>query len=267
MRTERVQGSVTSFFVGTFLVTWGLQLPAVWVKASGGRVDAYLPLAALGVLGPLVAATWVSARSGGRAGVRALYAPLLLWRVPLRWYVIALFGAGVALTGVLLALRSAGWSGPVLFLPTLGGVVVAAMISVGEEVGWRGYALPRLQQKYGPLGASGIIGFFWTLWHIPMFIGQGVPLSSLLVMFLLFLGASCFFTWIYNDTGGSLLLVVCAHMGAHLNNSHAALPGDVLPSVVHAVVYGALGYAVLSPSVRRGRAERLDGKSLCVGTR
>lgn len=260
MRHARDQGSVASFFVWTFVVTWGLQLPAVLVKARGGQEAAYLPLAALGVLGPLLVATWLSARAGGRTAVRALYAPLLHWRVHPLWYAVALVAPGALLTGVLLLLRAAGWSGTVLFLPALGQLVGAFVISLAEEMGWRGYALPRLQPKYGAFGASVLIGVAWTLWHIPMFMGQGVPLSLLPVMFLMFIGGSLLFTWVYNGTGGSLLLVVLAHVGAHLNNSHRALPAEVLPAVVHAVIYAAMGYAALAPGLLRRRAEQRRGR-------
>lgn len=257
MEQERVPGnSVSSFFFGAFLVTWGLQLPAVLAKAGvlPGPMDGYMAFAMLGVLGPLVAATGLSARSGGKAEVRALYARLLRYRVHPGWYVVALVLPGAALTATLLLFRALGWRGDVLFLPSVGGVIAAVVISLGEEVGWRGYALPRLQRRYGPFGASGLIGVAWTLWHIPMFVGAGVPLSLLLVMFLLFTGGSLLYTWIYNGTGGSLLLVVLAHVGAHLNNSHAALPDVVLPAVVHAILYAAIGYAVLAPKALRLRA-------------
>jgi uncharacterized protein len=250
--------SVTRFFLGAFVITWTLQLPAVLAKAGvlSAPLEAYMPLAMLGVLGPLAAATWLSARAGGKAEVRALYARLLRYRVHLGWYAVALLLPGVALTAVLLLLRAAGWQGDVIFLPTIGGIIAAVVISVGEEVGWRGYALPRLQRRYGPFGTSGLIAIAWTLWHVPMFIGAGVPLSLLLVMFLLFAGGSLMYTWIYNGTGGSLLLVVLAHIGAHLNNSHAALPDVVLPAVVHAVIYAAIGYTVLAPGALRSRAAR-----------
>jgi uncharacterized protein len=255
---RRPVASVASFFIGAFAVTWGLQLPAVLAKAGflPGPLEAYMPFAMLGVLGPLAAATWLSAREGGKPAVRALYARLLRYRVHVGWYAAALLVPGLALTGVLLVFRTLGWQGDVIFLPSIGGVIGAIVISLGEEVGWRGYALPHLQRRYGPFGASGLIAIAWTLWHIPMFIGAGVSLALLPVMFLLFSGGSLMYTWIYNGTGGSLLLVVLAHIGAHLNNSHAALPDSVLPAVVHAVIYAAIGYAVLAPAVLRSRGAR-----------
>jgi membrane protease YdiL (CAAX protease family) len=252
-------GSTVSFFVGTFIATWGLQLPAVAAKAGllPGPVEGYMPFATLGMLAPLAMATWLSRRAGGRTAVQALFAPLLKWRVHPLWYFVAVLLPGVLLTTILSLLKVVGWSGATLFLPDVRHLIAGIVIAVGEEVGWRGYALPRLQGKYAAFGASGLIALAWTLWHIPMFIGQGVPLSLLLVMFLFFAGGSMTLTWIYNGTGGSLLLVVLAHFGAHLNNSHAALPRETLPLLVHAVIYGAFGYAVLAPSVLRGRGARL----------
>jgi hypothetical protein len=96
-----------------------------------------------------------------------------------------------------------------------------------------------------------------------MFLGQGVPLDLVFVMLLFFTGGSLFFSWIYHRTGGSLLLAVVAHVGVHLNNSHRALPDEVLPLVAHAVVYAGLGLgAMWSFRLARGgrpRRELLPG--------
>jgi membrane protease YdiL (CAAX protease family) len=240
---------MASFFVLAFALTWLLQVPAVaakWGFLPGGP-EPYLPLAALGVLGPAIAASVLTAREGGRPALRALYARLLLWRVPLRYYLVGLVVPGLCLSALLWLLRLAGREGPIAYFPSMPRLIAGVVIAFGEEIGWRGYALPRLTQRFGAFAASGLIGVMWTLWHIPMFLGAGVPLSLLVVMLLFFTGGSLLFTWIYQGTSGSLLLAVCAHVGAHLDNSHAALPGDALPVVVHAIVYAALGLALMRP--------------------
>jgi membrane protease YdiL (CAAX protease family) len=123
--------------------------------------------------------------------------------------------------------------------------VTAFVIAVAEETGWRAFALPRLAAKHGAFVGSCILGVLWALWHVPMFIAVDVPISAAPVMLLYFVGGSLYFAFLYIGTGGSLFIAVLAHIGAHLNNSHAALPGDTLPLLVHAVVYAALGLAAM----------------------
>jgi uncharacterized protein len=248
--SARSSRPVVQFFVLAFAITWGLQLPGVLAKEGWlpGPLGAYLPFAMLGIFGPVLAATIVTAREGGRAAVRELFAGLLKWRAPLETYLVPLVLPGVLLTALLCLLGAAGRHGDVLFVPPASRLVLALVISVAEEVGWRGFALPRLQKRMGPVAASGIIAVLWMLWHIPMFLGAGVPLSLLVVMSLLFFGGSFVYTWAFNRSGGSLLVAVAAHFGVHLNNSNLALPRDVLPLVVHAIVYAALGLALLRPA-------------------
>lgn len=239
-------GSV-AFFALAFGITWGLQLPGVLAQRGllPGDPTAYLPLVALGALGPLLAATILSFREGGRAGISRLYAPLLRWRANAGWYLAALALPGALLSLVLSLLNFAGRQGPVAYLPAASGLLFGWVMSLVEEVGWRGYALPRLRARWGAFAASALIGVFWYLWHIPMFLGLGVPLELGPIMIVYFVGASLFLTWIYDGTEGSLLLVVLGHVGAHLDNSHRALPGDVVPLIVHAIIYGGLGLFVM----------------------
>ncbi|MCA9610562.1 MAG: CPBP family intramembrane metalloprotease [Myxococcales bacterium] len=236
-----------SFFLLAFALTWALQIPGVLARRGllPGDPDAYVPLAMLGIFGPLVAAAILAGREDGRAGLRALFGPLLRARVKVRFYLLALFLPGLLLSGGLALMKLAGYEGEVAYLPQAAQLPVILIISVAEEVGWRGWALPRLTARYGAFAASVILGALWTVWHIPMFMGVGVPLETLPVMLLLFVGGSLFFTWLVRRSGGSLLIAVAAHAGAHLNNSHASIPdGDMLPMLVGAVVYAGLGLAV-----------------------
>lgn len=238
----------TQFFALTLAITSALQLPAVAAKAGllPGGTGPYMPLVVLGVFGPACAALWLTRRDEGATGVRRLLSKLSAYQVAAHWYLIGLLLPGLMLALGCAALRVAGHGETIFFTPGPGRLAVGLVICVGEELGWRGYALPRLQRSLGPVAASGAIGIVWTLWHIPMFLGADVPLNLLPVMFLQLIGGSLMFTWIYNRTGGSLLLAVLAHFGAHLNNSHLALPHDVVPAVIHAIVYAAIGLSAVA---------------------
>jgi membrane protease YdiL (CAAX protease family) len=235
------------FFLITFVFTFSLQLPAAFARLGmlPGDPNAYLALATFGIFGPLVSATWLTHRELGRAGVRALFARLVDFRVPVRWALAALFLPAVLMSLGLWLMRAAGYQGGWHYLPGIPQLVVALVVSVAEETGWRGYALPRLSAKYGAFLGSSILGVLWALWHIPMFLAVGIPMSLNLVMLLFFVGGSLYFTFLVRKAQGSLLIAVLAHVGAHLNNSHAALPADTLPLLVHTVVYASLGFVCM----------------------
>jgi membrane protease YdiL (CAAX protease family) len=246
---------VLPFFLLTFAITWGLQLPGVFALRGllPGDPKSYFPFAGLGLLGPTVAAVVLAYRGAGKAGVKALLEPLTRWRVHPRYYAVAVLPA-LVLAELLYLLNQAGRQGPIAYVPPAGGIVFGVLVSLFEEIGWRGYALPRLERRFGGFAASGLLGVVWYVWHLPMFAAVGVPLNLALVMLLYFTGASLLLTWLVKESGGSLLVAVIGHFAAHLNNSHRALPHEVLPLVVHAIVYAALGLFVMRGALgnRRG---------------
>jgi len=91
-----------------------------------------------------------------------------------------------------------------------------------------------------------MLGVLWTFWHVPMFVLADVPLTLLPLFVVFFVAGSVFFTWIFNHTRGSLLLAYLAHVGAHLNNSHAALPSNLTPLLVHTTTYVALAILLIA---------------------
>jgi len=244
-RAAPTPSSAVPFFGLAFLITYALQAPAVAAKFGllEAPAESLLPLAMLGVFGPLIAAVVVARSEGGWTSVRALFASLRPSKLRPGDALLALLLPAVLLSTILLLLRFAGREGPVVYIPDPGRLVVGAVIALAEEIGWRGIAQPRLERRYGAFGAAGLVGVLWTLWHIPMFIGAGVSLDWLLVMLLYFVGGSLTFGWLVRRSG-CLAIAVLAHFGAHLNNSHLALPGDGLPLVVHAIVFAAIGLVV-----------------------
>jgi membrane protease YdiL (CAAX protease family) len=228
------------FFALALGITWLLQLPAVLAQRGviPGPVDRFMLPAVLGSFGPLIAAVLVSRFGPGGAGVRALFRSLRTWRVGAVWYLVALglfAGIHVAGTAVYAALGGDA-AGRWLYLPENGQHVAAMIvIPIAEEPGWRGFALPRLQERYSALKASLVLGVFWALWHTMMFVLQGTSPLTFAISMVNILAGSVIFSWIYNRTRGSLLIAILAHVGAHLDNPARALPGNVTPFIVFTV--------------------------------
>lgn len=220
---------LASFFTMAFVISWLGMIPMA-ASSSGPRAVQSPVFALLGGGGPMLAALIVSLLLGNWRGVRGLLAPLLEWRVGIAWYLIALFWpAVVALVAIGLG-TSLGFPAPAfgsggswfMLMPIfVGNVVLGAPL---EEIGWRGFALPRLQSRHGALASSLILGVVWASWHVPLFLQKGnpTPLSSFPLWFVLLLGNAIVYTWIYNNTRGSLLLVILFH--AACNTAFPAVP-------------------------------------------
>jgi membrane protease YdiL (CAAX protease family) len=211
------------FFVLTFVLSW-----IVWVpQAAGalGLVGLEIPpesgLNLFAVWGPAMAAVILSGLVAGRSGLRRLLGPLGRWRVAAWSYAfVLLLPAGVWILAALLD-RLLGHRyelspplaqlGPqyAVMLPFF--ILFAFPSALGEEIGWRGFALPRLQARYNALVSSLILGSVWALWHVPHDVAQGLVGASLIVALLYVFAASVLFSWVYNSTEGSLLLVWLFH--------------------------------------------------------
>jgi membrane protease YdiL (CAAX protease family) len=239
---------VARFYLLTFLITWGAQLPAALAKLDviAGPVERYMPLLGLGLFGPMVAAMIVS--RGEPGGIRGLFAQFKQWRAGAGWYVAALLLPGALLTIGLVVYRVL--TGTELdrwfwFPSDPPRIAALVLIPFTEEIGWRGYALPRLQARVGPLRASVVIGVLWGIWHYPMFVVQGVPMVLLPISLAYFVAGSIVFTWLCNRSGSLLPMAVVAHAGAHLDNSAASIPGTSVPFVAQLVAYVVLAGAIV----------------------
>lgn len=234
------------FFLLTFAITWGLQLPAVFLGTK------LLPLVGLGAFGPTIAALLVARRDR-----TPIFRPVVAHRVSPLWYAVALL-----LPGALLAIGMAIRGGPMFYPPDGPPRYVAFFVMpIAEEIGWRGLALPRLQNRYGAVRASLVIGVLWALWHVPMLLLAGVSMTLMPLMIVFCSAGSIVFTWLYNRSGGSLAIAVVAHMGAHLNNSHIPLPANTTPFVVHTVAYVIAAAALVALDRRVFSARYLASSS------
>ncbi len=172
--------------------------------------------------GPSLAAIYLTWAEGGLAGLRDILHRLKVWRVALPWYGLALLLPPVLALGAYLYATLVG-SPPTLVLPRCSfaspGCLVIIQGPLGEELGWRGYALPRLQHCLRALPASLALGVVWALWHFP----QGWPAGDLVWVALGFLlwilAGAVLHSWVYNSTGGSLLLNSLFHFSTNLTGA------------------------------------------------
>jgi membrane protease YdiL (CAAX protease family) len=212
-----------AFFVLAYALAWIIESPLVFLRDTitdaQGQVLYILSANVVSVVAIVLTAIVL-----GRGTLRKLLARLLIWRVNPLWYLGVVLGP-VALVGGTIALNTLlGRPALSLGIPSLLGLVImlAFMIfpgsALGEEIGWRGYALPRLQTRMSALSASLILAPIWALWHLPLWL-TGAPGRTPLIyagFVVSAFGLSVLLTWVYNSTGGSLLLVVLLHATINL---------------------------------------------------
>lgn len=234
---------LVGFFLLTFAFTWAAWLAAAariasantGISASGGSV--FL----LGVFAPALVALAITAYVDGRDGVVRLLSGIGKWQVGARWYLFALgYMAATKLLAALLQRTTTGaWPafGDTPWLVMAGAIIVSTWAQAGEEIGWRGYALPRLAKLLGLGGASVLLGVLWALWHLPLFFlpGSGSDGQSFPIYLLHVTALSVAMAWLYWKTDGSLLLVMLMH--ASVNNTTGIVPAAV-PDAVDPFSFG-----------------------------
>lgn len=258
-----------AFVVLTFGVAFAAYVPMI--AAARGWIAADVPgeLAILGVFSPAIAAFVLRAVGRGWAGIRTFFAGLADWRFPARWWVATLFlplatfaamyaaylglGGEFQVAARVQEFLDAGWTA-VFVAPVMALVIVA--ISFGEEAGWRGYLLPILQTRLNALAASVVLGVVWFAWHVPLAFLPGsenaafpLPLWGLSIV-----ASAVAYTWLFNNTGGSVLAVTLLHAGYNfwgpmlvlhpgqtgsLLSAYVITGTDVLIALVLVVAFGA----------------------------
>jgi uncharacterized protein len=221
---------LVAYFVIALGGSWVLELPFALSRGVNGLgmlpfrlpdIAFYIVFFLVPLAGPALASLTVTAVTSGKAGLGLLLRRCVQWRVGIGWYLIAIFGFllvyllgysvfyGVNLPLALLV----QW--PLLFTVFLPqAVLIILTASFAEELGWRGFALPRLQQRYGPVLGTVILGSLHGLWHLPAFFTMLLGPFSLpnYAGFLFAAIAGTFvFTWIFNHTRGSVLLATLTH--------------------------------------------------------
>ena len=222
----RIRHPLAGYFVLAYGISWMLWAP-LWLPALGVEGLTVIPFHhALGALGPITAAMLMSAAESGVGGPRDLLRRMGRWRGHLLWVTVALL-APFVLLGVALAAASLAGGGPASlaglgssgefpqFGPLAFLVYNVLTFGFGEEVGWRGFALPRLQARHSALGATLLLTVGWAVWHVPLFLYRpgyaGMGAAAIAGWFLSLLTGAVLLTWLYNESEGSLLVVALFH--------------------------------------------------------
>jgi uncharacterized protein len=235
-----------SFFFGlTFLLSWSIWIPMALDHYSllpfKLNENFVLIVRLFGTLGPAIAASLVALFVGGKSAVSKLWGQISLWRVSWTWYAAA---AVVFPVLVFVAAWMYNLSPGIEPLPvqpvspaTLLVIMIIMTISVtGEEIGWRGFALPELQKRWTALKTSLLLGTIHTLWHLPFWIILGelerYGWSYWLLSWAWILALTIYMTWILNNTGNSLLLVLIFHFSLNVVNNAFVPITTIVPAYI-----------------------------------
>jgi uncharacterized protein len=251
-----------SFFVMAYAISWTYVIVFLVVWPLPDSIVTDSPE----LLGPVVAGFVMTAVMSGGAGVRQLLRRFVMWRVRAVWYLYALVAIpalyliAVALVpGALGSFKAPSLTVSLLY-PVLFVVVLVLDGPLLEEPGWRGFALPLLQRRWGPLLGALILGIMWAGWHAPQYFTKtfaaangGLSATGVIVFLLAVVSFSVLITWAFNNTGGSLLIAILIHTAINFTQ---ALTSDLFPAasyneVVPVAVFGAA--AVLVVVATRGR--------------
>jgi membrane protease YdiL (CAAX protease family) len=263
---------LVSYFALAILFSWAIYIPLVFVRQ--GWTEAKIPYSIhyLASFGPALAALIMTALTSGKAGLQELWSRITRWRVDWRYAAFALLSPVVlfAIAAIGLRMVQGVWPdlhllGQANYLPYLGWEVLPLWLvtfGFGEEIGWRGFALPRLQKTMSVSKATLILGLLWFLWHVPAFFYHETYVDmSWIVLLGFFFGVLCgavLFTWLYNGTGGSILMVAVWHALFDLLTASKA-GQNIIPILTSA---GVIVWALVVANINRSWGFRFQQKQV-----
>lgn len=267
-----------SFFCLAYAFSWIMSVPIVLSEWGYLPAALFVPLFAIKpFVGPCLAAFIMTAVSEGREGTRLLRRRIFQARAGLGWYLLILLGVPAlyllgtaAIPGALAGFQGLPHNSWLYFLVSYLINFVLIFFAggpLGEEPGWRGFALPRMQQRFGPLGGALLLGVVWAFWHLPDFLtraqgggpgtGWAAFLTNLPLFTLMVVAISILMTWVYNHTRGSLFIAILLHAAINTTSVFPALfsiPGMSAMMLGNLAMLIAMGVpAVLILVLTRGR--------------
>jgi membrane protease YdiL (CAAX protease family) len=256
------------FFVITFTWSWTIWfvMNQGWIPIPEGigtnDVDItgllkVLPILILSPFGPTIAALTLSYRSHGREGLRKIWKNLTYWRISPKWFAVILLLQPMYFLVIRLISHLQGviqptpewFTQPLVILEVL--VLGVLHGGLSEEIGWRGYALPRLQSRFNASESSLIMGVLEGLWHVPLAVSSWGPISGLIILVLILWQtiASFWRAWIFNNTNGSIFAAVLFH--AVQNTAPTIVPVNVfvapwIPDLIYVpLILLIVGYSIV----------------------
>jgi len=183
-----------------------------------------------GIYGPTLSAIITSLSFGGMAGLGALLKKILLWKAPWYMYAVIVF-LPLAFSGSAIGLYALFKGNPGKFNTAGFAIIPVVLVAAikagpcGEEMGWRGFLLPEIQKRYSAVVSAIIVGVIWFAWHIPLFwapigtavSGGPVTFESVSIFLVFVLCLSCIYTWLFNRSGGSLLMAILIHFSINVS--------------------------------------------------
>jgi membrane protease YdiL (CAAX protease family) len=240
---------VVKFFALTYLVTWTSWLAAVAISQPAQPASLIRGLLlAFGTAAPALVALVLTASEKGMVGLTAMLSRLFQAGVDFRFYVVAILYLPAVKAAVALSYRFStgqwprfGHEGPLVIAVA---ILLSTPVQAGEEIGWRGYALPRIAARFG-LGPAGmVVGLLWGVWHLPLFFVRGADQygQSLLLFVLAVVAFSIAIAWVYGHTQGSLLMTMLMHSAA--NQTVGIVPDILRPGEKPFALGGSLSFVL-----------------------
>jgi membrane protease YdiL (CAAX protease family) len=249
-----------AFFAIAFATTWAYEI-VVFGLLGAETILLSIPA----TFGPALAAVLVTHAVEGNQGLKAFGRRLVLWRVNVRWYLFALLVMPAVVVAGYVFLPDAKQNvdgGVFAIAGTYVSVLIILMLLGGgqEEPGWRGFALPRMQERWHPLKASVLLGVLWGSWHLPLFAflkdynNADPGFWNIAAMFVVFtacytVALSVILAWLVNNARGSILLAMLAHGSVNAATNFA--PETAVPLMVAFVAMGVL--ALIIAGATRGQ--------------